>query len=87
MFFGEEYGWRGFLQEKMQRKFGRRAGVLLLGITWELWHMPIWFSVYHVDGLGIALRLLSTVSLAIVIGYAYMKANNVWVCALMHFFI
>lgn len=58
LFFGEEYGWRGFLQEKMQRRFGKRIGVILLGIIWELWYMPIWFSVYRVDGLGLALRFL-----------------------------
>lgn len=34
LFFGEEYGWRGFLQEKMQTKFGKRMGVILLGIIW-----------------------------------------------------
>lgn len=86
-FFGEEYGWRGFLQEKMQRRFGKRAGVVLLGVIWEIWHMPIWFSVYRVDGLGLVLRLFSTVSFAIIIGYAYMKSNNVWVCAFMHYSI
>ena len=42
LFFGEEYGWRGFLQEKMQRKFGKRIGVILLGFIWELWHIPLW---------------------------------------------
>lgn len=56
LFFGEEYGWRGFLQEKMQKKFGKRMGVILLGIVWELWHIPLWFTIYHVDGLGILLR-------------------------------
>lgn len=86
-FFGEEYGWRGFLQEKVQKISGRQTGVILLGIIWELWHMPIWFSVYHVDGLGLALRFLSTGSFAVIIGYAYMKSDNVWVCAFMHYSI
>ncbi len=86
-FLGEEYGWRGFLQEKMQRKCGKRIGVVFLGIIWELWHMPIWFSVYHVDSIGLALRFLSTVSFAIIIGYVYMKSNNIWVCAFMHYSI
>ena len=86
-FLGEEYGWRGFLQEKMQRKCGKRIGVIFLGIIWEIWHMPIWFSVYHVDGVGLALRFLSTMSFAIIIGFVYMKSNNIWVCAFMHYSI
>ena len=39
--FGEEYGWRGYLQEILQIRFGKRIGVILLGIIWELWHFPI----------------------------------------------
>lgn len=85
LFFGEEYGWRGFLQEKMQKKFGKRMGVIFLGILWELWHMPIWVSVYDVDSIGVMLRFFSTTGLSIVIGYAYMKSKNVWICAFMHF--
>lgn len=87
LFFGEEYGWRGFLQEKMQKKFGKRIGVIFLGILWELWHMPIWVSVYEVDSIGIMLRFISTTGLSIVIGYAYMKSKNVWICAFMHFLL
>ena len=39
------------------------------------------------DGLGLALRILSTGSFAVIIGYAYMKSDNVWVCAFMHYSI
>ena len=35
-FFGEEYGWRYFLQPVMQKKFGMKAGVILLGVVWGL---------------------------------------------------
>ncbi|HBF6275638.1 TPA: CPBP family intramembrane metalloprotease [Clostridioides difficile] len=84
LFFGEEYGWRGFLQEKMQTKFGKRMGVILLGIIWELWHIPLWFTIYHVDGLGILLRLFSVISLSIFFGYVYMKTKNVWSCVVIH---
>ncbi|HAU5251216.1 TPA: CPBP family intramembrane metalloprotease, partial [Clostridioides difficile] len=84
LFFGEEYGWRGFLQEKMQTKFGKRMGVILLGIIWELWHIPLWFTVYHVDVLGILLRLFSVISLSIFFGYVYMKTKNVWSCVVIH---
>ncbi len=41
--FGEEYGWRGFLQSRLQNKFGKRIGVLLVGVIWGLWHVNVWF--------------------------------------------
>ncbi len=31
-FWGEEYGWRYFLQPRLQSRFGMRGGVLLLGV-------------------------------------------------------
>lgn len=85
-FFGEEYGWRGFLQEKMQKKFGKRKGIILLGIIWELWHIPLWFTYYNVDSLGILLRLIYVIGMAIFLGYIYMRTNNVWACVLVHLF-
>lgn len=84
-FFGEEYGWRGFLQDKMQRKFGKRLGVILLGVIWECWHMPLWFDLYKVSSLDLLFRFISTTAIAVVIGYAYMVSKNIWVCAFLHF--
>ncbi|KPI53023.1 CPBP family intramembrane glutamic endopeptidase [Clostridioides difficile] len=84
LFFGEEYGWRGFLQEKMQRKFGKRIGVILLGFIWELWHIPLWLTSYHVDALGILLRLCFVIGISIFLGYVYMKTKNIWACVIIH---
>lgn len=83
-YFGEEYGWRGYLQKKMQDKFGKRLGVVLLGILWEFWHMPLWFTVYDLEAWEIPLRFLLAISLAIFLGYIYMRTSNVWLCALLH---
>ena len=33
-FFGEEYGWRYYLQPILQQKFGLRRGVIVLGLLW-----------------------------------------------------
>ncbi len=37
--FGEEYGWRGYLQSELF-KLGRVRGVLLIGVIWGAWHWP-----------------------------------------------
>lgn len=84
-YIGEEYGWRGYLQGIMQRKFGKRCGVVLLGIVWELWHIPLWFTVYNLKVWEQPIRMLMAISLAIFIGYVYMKTQNIWLCAWAHY--
>lgn len=44
--FGEEYGWRGFLQDEMEN-LGRRWAALLIGFIWGVWHIPVILSGVH----------------------------------------
>jgi membrane protease YdiL (CAAX protease family) len=37
---GEEIGWRGFLQPRLQPRFGIAGTALVIGIIWGLWHLP-----------------------------------------------
>jgi membrane protease YdiL (CAAX protease family) len=39
----EEFGWRGFLQKRVNAQFSPIAGSLLIGITWSLWHLPLFY--------------------------------------------
>lgn len=85
-FFGEEYGWRYYLQPLMQKKFGNRAGVILLGIVWGLWHLPLDFWYYSDTGLAMsAAQQITCITLGIFFAYAYMKTGNIWVPVALHF--
>lgn len=39
--FGEEWGWRGYLLPKMQKDLKLLPTLLLSGMIWGLWHLPI----------------------------------------------
>lgn len=86
-FFGEEYGWRYYLQPVMQKRFGLRKGVLLLGLVWAVWHLPVDFMYYTVeDGpVMFLVQIITCVSLSIFLGYAYMRTQNIWVPVAMHY--
>lgn len=86
-FLGEEYGWRHFLQPIMQKKFGMKLGVILLGVVWGLWHIPVDTMYYTQDSVPqmIIGQIITCISIGIFFGYAYLKTNNIWVPVCMHF--
>ena len=87
MFIGEEYGWRFYLQPLLQKRFGKRLGIILLGLAWSLWHIPA--DIFTRSGPSIpqliVLRVISCVFGGIILGWAYMKTGNIWVTVCMHF--
>ena len=84
--FGEEYGWRGYLQSELF-KMGRVRGVLLLGVIWGAWHWPLILMGYNYPGhrlLGLLLMALYTTGLAVVLGYAVLKSGSVLLSSYLH---
>jgi len=84
--FGEEYGWRGYLQSELV-KMGKVRGMLLLGVIWGLWHAPIIAMGHNYPGyplLGILVMTLYTVGLAFFLGYAVLKSGSPWLAAFLH---
>lgn len=40
-YFGEEFGWRGYLTPKLTELMGEPAAIAVNGIIWGLWHAPL----------------------------------------------
>lgn len=49
MAFGEEAGWRGWLQNALE-PLGRVRQILLTGAIWGLWHAPLIAAGYNYNG-------------------------------------
>ena len=84
--FGEEYGWRGYLQGELI-KMGKARGILLVGVIWGLWHAPVIMMGHNYPGypvLGILVMTLYTIGLGFFLGYAVLKSGSVWLAAFLH---
>ena len=84
--FGEEYGWRSFLQGQLTR-LGKKRGVLLVGLIWSIWHYPVILMGHNYPGqpvLGILMMTAYTTALAFILGYVMLKTGSIWLVAYLH---
>lgn len=84
--FGEEYGWRGFLQ-KQYSYLGFWKMSLIIGIIWGFWHAPIIIQGYNYPQnpvLGVFMMIGFTVLLTPLIVYIRIRSGSVITAAIMH---
>jgi membrane protease YdiL (CAAX protease family) len=62
--FGEETGWRGFLQDRLQRRFKPLPATLIVALTWALWHAPFFFLLSTYSGFNAMTLIMFPLGLA-----------------------
>lgn len=88
IFIGEEFGWRSYLLERL-RPLGRMRALLISGVIWSLWHVPL-VSIPNanygeqIDFSGTVLTLGVFVFAGFIFGWLYLESGSVWPCVLMH---
>jgi uncharacterized protein len=86
-FFGEEFGWRVYLQERLTQVFDVKKGIIITGLIWGLWHAPIIASGYNYPGhpvSGVIIMICFCVVIGILFSFAVIKTGSVWVSVLLH---
>lgn len=87
IYFGEEYGWRYYLQERVCRLFGLRKGLVLVGLIWGIWHAPVIAMGYNYPSqpiLGIFTMVCFCIVMGIIFGYSYLITGGIWAPVLLH---
>ncbi|MFL2141869.1 type II CAAX prenyl endopeptidase Rce1 family protein [Ruoffia sp. FAM 26254] len=81
----EEIGWRGYLQPKLEKKYNYITAVLMVGIIWALWHLPLWFIKGTVQSaLPFFLYLFLVIILSFSFTTIYKYTRNIFLCILSH---
>jgi uncharacterized protein len=88
--FGEEFGWRGYLQPKLMPLGGHKA-ILATGVIWGVWHWPVILMGYNygldyfgAPFLGPLAFLVFTIATSALFGWVTIKADNVWPAVIGH---
>jgi membrane protease YdiL (CAAX protease family) len=85
LFWGEEFGWRSYLQQRVGSRPFRAT--LITGIIWAVWHYPAVFtdySDYSNPFLGIATWTLLLIAQAVILAWLFLRSGSVWVPCLAH---
>ena len=84
--FGEELGWRGFLQLELGG-LGFWKSAALIGLIWGIWHAPLILQGHNYPEhpvAGVGLMTLWCLLLAPIFSYIRLKARSVIAAAVLH---
>jgi membrane protease YdiL (CAAX protease family) len=83
----EEIGWRGYAQDRLQRRLGVLAASLVVGLIWAVWHLPQWWipETGQAAKWSFAVFAAGTVAQAVALAWLYNGAlRSVLLVALAH---
>ena len=84
--FGEELGWRGFLQRELGG-LGFWKASAIIGLVWGFWHAPLivqGFNYPEHPWAGVFLMTVESLLLAPLFSYVCLKADSVVAAAIFH---
>ncbi len=84
--FGEEFGWRGFLQKEWTH-IGFWKSSLLIGLIWGVWHFPLIYGGYNYPGepvLGTIMMTVFTITWSPIHAYVTVMGRSVIPAAITH---
>jgi membrane protease YdiL (CAAX protease family) len=80
----EEFGWRGFLQSRLQELFAPWFAAVCVGLMWAAWHLPLFFVSGWTSASPLVFLLIMT-GLSVVMALGFNASGRlVPVAILMH---
>jgi membrane protease YdiL (CAAX protease family) len=86
--FGEELGWRGFLQSRLFARMRMTPGVIILGLIWGFWHLPANLmglqSTANPTLNALVLFPLFTICFSAILAWFYIKSRSIFLVSFLH---
>ena len=85
---GEEIGMRGYLQPRLM-SLGRTRALLVVGLVWATWHMPLYYFVAKLFPVGNVLLFVplfygTIVAASFLFGYLRIYTGSTWPAVIAH---
>lgn len=80
----EETAWRGFLLNRLSAKEAKLQYVLITGMIWGIWHIPMWSIRNMLNVNEIVTYFIWSMLLALILGTIFYKIHNVVILAILH---
>lgn len=89
--FGEEFGWRGYMNQKMEPLIGTTGTIVVGGILWGLWHVPLTVEGHNFGTeypvypyLGILCMCVNCIFMGIILMWLTKKTNSIYPATIFH---
>jgi uncharacterized protein len=87
---GEEVGWRGYLQPRLVRAYGWVFGLIVLGLVWGFWHVPIYYVMGNYADHPIfgpfVMTPIDNLLAVVPMAWLYVRSGSIWVPTIAHAF-
>ncbi|MEZ5461736.1 lysostaphin resistance A-like protein [Dokdonella sp.] len=85
---GEEFGWRGFLQQHLIERWGLGRGIVVLGLVWSFYHLPVLLYGYNYPETPILgaflISPIQLVAVSMFMAWLTLRAGSFWPAAIAH---
>lgn len=89
--FGEEFGWRGYMNQKLEPLIGTTGAVIVGGIIWGLWHAELTVEGHNFGTdypgfpyIGILAMCIICTFEGILLMWVTKKSGSIYPAAIMH---
>lgn len=86
--FGEEFGWRGYMNDKMEPLLGTVGTCIVGGIIWGIWHALLTLCGHNYGTehpfIGVLLMCLNCISSGIILMWLTKKTGSIFPACIMH---
>ena len=85
---GEEIGWRGFMFPGLLERFSLKKTLLITGLFWACWHLPILIAGDYMSSTQLWYRIpafiLCILPIGIISGLLTYNSKSIWPATILH---